>query len=114
MNWEAVLVIGAVMLVVGAVLLIPALFWARRKARANPGVPIGMAVTKSGLLISGTVVIILLVGFSAQYWASDTGFGRWMSTGFGRMAFTAATVAVTFCLGLVLGLFGVQVLRKRQ
>src|SRR6266446_6414895 len=114
MNWEAVLVIGVFALVLGAVLLIPGLIWARRKARQNPGTSAGMAVTNIGFLFVAFVVLVLLVGFTAEFWAAETMFGRWMSTGRGRLIFAALTMLTSWIVEYVLGLAGIRIIALRE
>jgi hypothetical protein len=102
--------------VLGAVLLIPGLMWARRKARANPNTPAAKKVTKSGFVIAAIVVSILFTGFSAQFWASDTAFGQWMSTDTGRLIYAATIVAASVIIERLLYLVRVRIsaLAKRN
>ena len=56
LNWEAVLVIGSLALILGVVLLIPALWWARKKAA-----PTSPKARASDVLTAAIVVTVLLV-----------------------------------------------------
>jgi len=102
--------------VLGAVLLIPGLLWARRKARANPGTPAAKKVTTSGFVVAAILVSILFTGFSAQFWASDTAFGQWMSTDTGRLIYAATIVPVSQIVERLLYLMRVRMsaLAKRN
>jgi len=106
--------IGTFALILGAVLLVPGLWWARRKARANPNVPAGMKVTATGFILAGAVAVVVVGGLSAQYWASDTAFGQWMTTSTGRLLFVSVTVGVALVAELLLNLAGFRLIALRE
>jgi len=74
MHWEALIVIGGFALILGAVLLVPGLWWARRKARSNPVVG-SIKVTRAGYIGFAVFVAVLLAGFSAEHWAQGSKLG---------------------------------------
>jgi NAD(P)H-hydrate repair Nnr-like enzyme with NAD(P)H-hydrate dehydratase domain len=90
--------------------------WARKKARENPDVPAGMTVTGTGFVLIGILVFALLAGLTAQFWASETAFGTWMSTGTGRLIFLVLTLGGAILAEYLLGLVGIRIiaLRKRN
>lgn len=116
MNWEAFIVIGGFTIIFGIVLLIPGIWWARRKSKQHSESQGSMAATKTGFIYIGIFVFILFSGFSAQFWAPDTAFGKWVSTSFGRILFVVSLVIAAFVLEKILNKFGFQIkaLKKRK
>jgi len=56
--------------ILAAALLVPGLWWARRKARSQPTVQ-SIRITRAGYIGIGTFVAVLMVGFSAEYWVPN-------------------------------------------
>lgn len=115
-NWEAFIAIGGVTLIIGIVLLIPGLWWVRRNVKQYSHSQGTMAVTKAGFIYSSIFVFILVAGFTAQYWAPETAFGKWLSTGIGRILFVIGLISIAFIFEKILNKFGlfIKVLEKRK
>jgi hypothetical protein len=94
MNWEALLVIGGGAIVLGAVLFLLArmLFYRplSRSASGDQSPP----VTRVGVLLISIFVIVYLGGYTMQYIAPESAFGRFVSHGYGRVAYFLALIAV--------------------
>ena len=72
MNFEALTAIGIFTLLLGIILVIPGLWWARRKAKTLPENASGRKrVTLFGFVYIGLVVSALVVVFSLQYLAPE-------------------------------------------
>ena len=95
MDWEAIFIIGGGAVVLGLVLLLPGLMWARRKVRTNPDTPFTAKLNRSGYLGAAIGTFFVFGGFSAQFWASDTTFGKWISTDVGLFVYLVIVVAVS-------------------
>ena len=116
MNWEAFFVIGAFTVILALVLLVPGLMWARSQAKQHSEAPAGMSITRIGFLYLGTMVAVLLVGFSSQYWAPQSWLGQWTATSTGRLLFGAIVVGAGFLFERVLDAAGIRfrVLREKK
>lgn len=98
MDWEAVLIIGALALALGIVCLVPGLLWARWRNRRNPSTPAARAVSIADVSLASGVVIYFLAGLTAPLWAPDSAFGLWMSNDSGRLTFVGVSGAVLFAV----------------
>ena len=98
MNIEALTVIGIFTFVLGIILLIPGLWWARRKVRKLPVHAAGrMRVTPFGYIYSAIFVGFLMVVFSLGYLAPELSRGK---------KFAA------FAIVVIVGLLGEKVANK--
>lgn len=98
MNIEALTVIGIFSLVLGIILLIPGLWWARRKVKKLPEHATGrMQITPFGFIYYGIFVGLLMVVFSLRYLAPELSSGK-------KFALIAAVVIV--------GLLGEKIANK--
>jgi uncharacterized Tic20 family protein len=68
MNLEALLAIGIFTLILGLILIVPGLWWARRKAKRLPDNANGKKkVTLFGVFYYGVFILFLLVATSLRY-----------------------------------------------
>ena len=90
MSLEALTVIGVFTVALGIILLIPGLWWARRKVRKLPVHAAGrMRVTPFGYIYSAIFVGFLMVVFSLGYLAPELSNGK-------KFALMAIVVIVGF------------------
>ena len=116
MNWEAIFVIGGFTIILGIVLLIPGIWWARRKSKQHSDSQGALAVTKAGFIYFGIFVFILFSCLTAQFWAPETALGKWVSTRSGRILFVISLVIAAFVIEKILNKLGFQIkaLEKRK
>ena len=114
MNWEAFFIIGAFALVLGGILLVPGIWWARRKARENPDAPAGMKVTPAGFLFASAYGALLLSALSTEYWAGDTAIEEWLKTSIGRMVFLVAVFGAGPLAERLLSKAGIRLIAFRE
>ncbi len=86
MNIEALLAVGVATLLLGAPLFWMSRRWLRSASGANAKGN-SPRVTKTGLLLAVVLVVLLIGGFAAAYYAPDTAFGQLMGNPLGRLAY---------------------------
>ena len=96
----------------GVLLYIPGRLLAKRKLlNTKPGSDLRLHVTSSGFALVTLMVFVLMLGFSQQYLAPQTEFGKFISTGIGFLSFLAAVTAITTVFGLLLEVMGFKLFR---
>ena len=114
MNWEAFFIVGIFALLLGAILLVPGIWWARRKARENPNASAGMKVTPAGFLVATTYVALLFSALSTEYWAGDTAIEEWLKTPLGRLVLFLTVLGVGQLAERLLRKAGIRLIAPRQ
>jgi hypothetical protein len=100
-------------LVIGVLLYIPGHWWAKRKLRnAESGSKFELHITSAGFALCTLMVVALLLGFSQQYLAPQTEFGKFVSTPLGRLSYLVAVYALTVVFGLILEMLGFTLFRN--
>lgn len=114
MNWEAFAAIGIFTLVLGVVLYVPARWWAKRKVREHPNSNATLRVTRAGFVFFGIFVVLLILGFSQEFLAPESGLGQFVSSSGGRLLFGASVAAVFWLLEVILKSKGVLLVEKKE
>ena len=81
---EAILVIGSQVIILGLILLIPGLWWAKRKARKDPAYAKKANFTPIGWLFVCVMLLLLLGGLCIQYFYPESSIAKLTATSLGR------------------------------
>ncbi len=114
MNWEALVAIGIFTLALGVVLYIPTRLWAKHKLREHPNSNATLKVTRAGFVFFSIFVVVLMLGFSQEFLAPESGFGQFVRTSSGRLLFGASVGAVFWLLEVVLKSKGVMLVERKE
>ncbi len=107
---SAIIAIGILVVILGAVLLIPSLWFARRQAARDPTLQVSVRLTKWGWVLISTMLLVLLGGVSAKYWAEDSRFAELTSHAGGRILWYALVIVAFVVIESVLKRCGIKVL----
>jgi len=106
---------GMVFMVFGILVYIPCQWWTKRKLRnIEPGHVYGLHITSSGLALCVLMVVALLLGVSQEYLSSETEFGKFVSTGLGKLYYIAIVTMLTIVFGLILQMLGFTLFRHQN
>ena len=112
MDFAGYLILGIILLFLGAAIYIPCrLLVKHRLLNSNSDSDFRLHITSSGLALAALMVFILVLGFSQQYLAPETEFGKFIGTGIGFMTFLAAVWFGTTIFGLILTALGFKLFR---
>ena len=114
MNIEAIIVIGIVCVILAIILLVPGLWWARRKSKQDPSLGKKVNFTPFGWVYLSVMLVMLLGGLCMQYLAPGSFLGRLTTTGFGRIFWAAFIIVLFMVIQKVLGLFGVFIEKREE
>ena len=106
---EAILVIGSLVIILGIILLIPGLWWARRKARKDPAFAKKANFTPIGWLFLCVMLSFLLGGLCMQYLYPESSIGKLTATSLGRILWTAIIIFIFYIIQKLLNSYGVVI-----
>ena len=109
MDIEAILIIGGLCAVLGVILIVPALWWARHKARKNPAYRKKVRFTFFGWIYLFIALSFLLAGLMMPYFLPDSYIGQLTSKRFGRLIWALFIGLLFTGLQKVLSSFGVLI-----
>lgn len=107
----AVVIIGVCILCVSIFLLGNHI--AKRYVSKRPHTLINRRVTKFGYVFYGSGILILLIGFSMQWFTPDTKFGMFVSSHLGRVAYAFGVVLIMSVIEKVLFIKGYKTTEKQ-
>lgn len=110
MNFEELLIFGALTIIAGGVLYLPFYIWKRwqgKKALPSGG-PLSARITRRGITFYGVMVVFLFVGFAQEHLAPKTGFGVFLSTWSGRIIYMVCVLTLFTVLEMAFAMVGVK------
>jgi len=111
---EAVLVIGAVCVILGGLLLIPGLWWARRKAKNDSAFGKRVRFTPFGWIFLFVMLVILLGGLMTQYLAPESLIGNLTVSRMGRLVWAGIVIGFFVVLAKLFASFGILIERRDE
>jgi len=101
------IILGMLFFIFGILIYIPGHWWTKRKLRnVESGSEYGFHITSSGFALCALMVVVLLLGFSQEYLSPETEFGKFISTGLGKLYYIAIVTMLTIVFGLILQMLG--------
>jgi ATP-dependent Clp protease adaptor protein ClpS len=104
MSIGAGVVVVAVCAAIGIVLYVPARLIAKRFVKSNPTSQYSSPVSRfsrSYWIAQGIYIAIILGGFSSEYWAPESAFGKFIATKWGFVVFAAGVLVFPRVLSFV-------------
>lgn len=92
MNFEAAFIIGGFALLFGALLYFPSRYFLRKKVKASQSSVLSERISKPGISFYGSMITVLLVGFSQESLAPNSIFGMFIKTIGGKFLFSSAVI----------------------
>jgi len=96
---------GCIVLVLGTILPELSLRWIRPLARQNHKFQRLVSRLESGRIFAILCIPALVFGLSTQYWAAESTFGLWISTGDGTMIFGFIAIAIAFVIERAINIY---------
>jgi hypothetical protein len=112
MDWEALLVIGLFTLVLGILLIVPIMIFVKRKLRSEPSAHLIIRLTKTGWILIGVTIFVLIGGFSMQYFSPDSTFGQFVKTSAGRFVYLSIVIFIFWLIEVALKSRGIKMIDR--
>ena len=113
MTLEAILVIGTACVILGLLLLVPGLWWARRKAKNDPAYRKKVRFTLFGWIFLSIMLFTLFAGLTMQYFAPASYIGKLTSERMGRLIWAAVVIVLFILIQKLLGSFGILIEKSK-
>lgn len=115
MDFLGYLMLVILFLLIGFLIYIPCRLLVKRKLlSSNSESDFRLHITSSGFALAAIMVFVLVVGFSQQYIAPETEFGKFIGTGIGFISFLAVVWAIVTIFGLILTAMGFRLFQHSK